>query len=156
MFSLWMHGFFFPFLVVLFSFSLHFSLQGVKCMVNWVKIWWLTWPVQNLFPPDEALCWSGSMFRSLSCCIIKFLPIRFGCISPYIGIHYVSVDFYVLSAIIVMSFIIIKMIESVPAAMQAQAITWLLTCFTNEAVCLGPWSDPFFSLLWPFHHCGRS
>ena len=69
-----------PFGCYLFRGSFHFSLlQEVKCMLNWVKAWWLNWLKWSQtfhflslikFSVVLAVC-----FESLSCCMMKFLPI---------------------------------------------------------------------------------
>ena len=36
------------FLLVLGAFPLRFCLQQVKCMLNWIQVRWLTWPLHNI------------------------------------------------------------------------------------------------------------
>lgn len=60
----------------------HFTLtvQEMKCLLSWVKIWWLTWPFWNL-PPFllmKSFVPLAVYFESLSCCMMIFLTIRLG------------------------------------------------------------------------------
>ena len=64
------------FLLVLGAFSLQFCLQQVKCMLNWIQVRWLTWPLHNI----PLLCLKNSLvafavcFGSLSICTVKRCP----------------------------------------------------------------------------------
>lgn len=58
--------------------SFQSPLHEVKCMLSWVKVWWLNWQSIKLwlFFTDEILCCVISVFWSISCCRRKFLPSR--------------------------------------------------------------------------------
>ncbi len=142
------------FLLVLGAFSLQFCLQQVKCMLNWIQVRWLTWPLHNspLLSLQNSLVAFAVCFGSLSICTVKRRPMSseaFGWIWAD-NIARNTSEFILLLLSAVTSSINTR--EPVPlAAIHAHAMTLPPPCFTDEVVCLGSWAVPFLlhTLLFP-------